>query len=95
MFTPLAIAGREVVNPGQELEFIQRHLLGPDTQLLVELPLRGSLNARDSGPKFCAGLPRNAQWMRAARIRPHIGERDLFRGALLKQKAIVRVKKEH
>lgn len=94
MLSPLAIARGLVVDSGEELEFIQGHLLGLDAQLVVQLALRGALHTQDCSVQFRPSLARDAQGVRAAGVGPHVGEGDFLGGTLLKQQALVGIEQE-
>lgn len=94
MLSPLAIAGRLVVNARQEVEVVERHLLGVDAELVLELAPRRVLDARHRVLQVAARLAGDAQRVRAARVGPHVRERDLLRRALLQQQLVVRVEEE-
>lgn len=82
------------MDPREILKLVQRHLLGLDAQLLFQLALRSSLHAQHGGVQLGAGLAGDAQGVRAAGIRPHVGEGDFLGGALLEQQAVVGVEQE-
>jgi hypothetical protein len=86
MFTPGAITQRKVVNPGQKLKFIQRHLLRMDPKLLFKLPLRCAPGTLDGGLNIHPSLSGNVQRIQAGYIRPHINKGVLLRGTLLNKK---------
>lgn len=94
MFTPLAITGCFVEYPGEEFELLERDLLRLDSQFVVQLPLSRSLDAQDGSIQLGTGLSWDAQRVRAASVRPQVGKCNLLGGALLKEKAVVRVEKE-
>lgn len=94
VLSPLAITRRLVVYPGQELELVERHLLRLDAQLVVQLALRGPLDAHDRGIELRTRLPGHAQRVRAAGVGPHVSEGDLLGGALLEQQTLVGVEEE-
>mgnify|MGYP007054562521 CR=1 FL=1 len=94
VLSPLAVARRLVVYPGQEVELVQRHLLRLDAQLVVQLALRGPLDAQDRGVELRAGLPRDTQRVRTAGVGPQVRESDLLGGALLEQQTLVGVEEE-
>jgi hypothetical protein len=95
MLSPFPITGRLVVDARQEVEIVKRHLLLLDAQLMVQLPLSGILDARDGvwqvGARFC----RHAQRVRAACVRPHVWECNLFRRPLLKKQLVLVVEQEN
>ena len=95
MFAPFAIARGLVVDPREELELVDGHLLRLDAQLVVQFPLRGALHAQHSGVQLRAGLARHTQRVRAASVRPHVREGDLFGGALLQKQALVGIEEEN
>lgn len=78
MLAPLAVAGRLVVDARQEVKVLKRHLLLLDTELVVQLPLRGILDATNRVREVGAGLAGHVQGVRAACVGPHVGEGDLF-----------------
>lgn len=94
MLAPLAIAWRLVVDAGQEVEVLKRNLLVLDTELVVKLAPGGILDATDGVGEVRAGLARHVQGVRAAGVGPHIGEGDLFRGALLQEQLVLVVEEE-
>jgi hypothetical protein len=83
------------VDASEELELLDWHLLRLDTQLVVQLPLRRAFHALNCRIELGTGLAGDAQGVGAAGIGPHIGEGDLLSGALLEQKAVLRVKEEN
>lgn len=95
MLSPFAITGRLVVDAGEELKLVQRHLLRFDTKLVFQLALRRALHAQHGRIELRARLSRDAQGMGAAGVRPHVGEGDLLGRTLLKQQTLVRVEKEY
>lgn len=95
MLSPLAIAGGLVVDSGEEFEVLNGDLLGLDTQLVVELSLRGALYTQYRSIKLCASLTGDAKRVGAASVGPHIGERDFLGGTLLEQQALIRVEQEY
>lgn len=95
MLSPLAVARGLVVYPREEVELVQRHLFFLDAQLVVQLALRRPLDAHDGVGQVRARLGRHAQRVRAARIGPHVGERDLLRRALLEEQLVLVVEEEY
>lgn len=95
VLSPLAITGRLVVDAGEELELVQRHLLWLDTQLVFQLALRRALHTQHGRIELRARLSGDAQGVGAAGVRPHVGEGDLLGRTLLKQQALVRVEEEN
>lgn len=95
MLTPLAITRRLVVDSGEELKLVQRHLLRLDTQLMVQFPLRSTLHTNDSSVQLRASLSGDSQRVRAAGIGPHVGEGNFFGGALLQEQALVGIEQEY
>lgn len=82
------------MNTSEELELVQRHLLGLNSQLVIQLPLSGALHALDCGIQLSTGLTGDTQGVRAAGVGPHVGESDLLGGALLEQEAVVGIEQE-
>lgn len=95
MLSPLAVTGSLVVDASEEFELLDWHLLGLDTQLVVQLPLRRTFHTHNCRIELGTGLTGDAKGMGAAGVSPHIGEGDLLGGALLEQKAVLRVKEEN
>jgi len=95
VLTPFSIAGRNVVYPGKKLKLLQRYLLRLDSQLLIQLPLRGALDAHDCRIQIGAGLSWYTEWVGAASICPHIWECDLFGCSLLEKELVLGVEKEN
>jgi len=87
MLSPHAVRRREIVYPRQVLELVHRCLLARDPELVVELSRRG--NADPQLVLLHLFLFKVIERVRAARIRPHIGEGDLLRRALLQQELAV------
>ncbi len=79
----------------QEAELLQRNLRRLNIELLIQLSSRRPSHTLDSLGKLRPGLARYTQRVRAARVRPHIRERDLFRSPLLQQQPIVGVEEEN
>ena len=94
MFTPLAVTRGLVVNSRQESEVFEGDLLLLDAQLVVELALRRVLDALDGFDERRARLAGDVERVRAAGVRPHVGERDLLRGALLEEQSVLVVEQE-
>lgn len=94
VLAPLAIARRLVMNAGQEVKVLERHLLFLDTELMLQLPLRGMLDAEHGVWQVGARLVGHVQGVRAAGVGPHVGESDLLRGALLQEQLILVVEQE-
>ncbi len=94
MLSPLAIARRLVVNPSEEVEVLNRHLLLLDAELVLELPLSRALHALDALGEVRAHLGGDAQRVGAAGVGPHVGESDLLFGALLQEEAVLIVEQE-
>lgn len=94
MLTPLSITGCLVVYPCQELEVIDGDLRGLDAELLIKLADRRTSDTLNRLLQGGSSLPRNAQWVRATSVRPHIRECDLLGGALLKEESVLGVEKE-
>lgn len=95
VLTPLAITRRLVVNSGEELKLVQRHLLRLDAQLMVQFPLRSTLHTNYSSVQLRASFSGNSQWVGAAGVGPHVGEGDFLGGALLQEQAFVGVEQEY
>ena len=73
--------------PRQVLELVDGSLLARDPELVLELPRR-----RDAHPELVLLhllLLKVVEWVRAARIRPHIGEGNLLGCPLLQQELAV------
>lgn len=83
------------MDASEELELLDWHLFRLDTQLVVQLPLRRTLHTLNRRIELGTGLTGDSQGVGAAGVGPHIGEGDLLGGALLKQKAVLRVKEEN
>lgn len=94
MLAPLPIASRLVVDACEEMEVLQRHLLLLDAQLVVQFPLRGVLDAGDALFEIRPGLARNHEWVRAARVGPHVGKGDFLGGALLQEELVLVIEEE-
>lgn len=95
VLTPRAITRGLVVNSGEELKLVQRHLLRLDAQLVVQFPLRSALNTQNSSIKLCTSLSRDTQWVGTAGVGPHVGEGNLLGGALLQKQTLVGVEQEN
>jgi len=80
---------------GKKLKLIQRHLFCFDAQLMTQFALRRTLYAQYGFLHGDSRLAWNAKRMRAAGIRPHVGECDFLRRSLLEQKAIVGIEQEY
>lgn len=78
----------------EKVEVLYRHLLLLNAQLVVQLPLRSILDASDTLFEIRAGLARDHQGVRAASIRPHVGEGDFLASALLQQELVLVVKEK-
>ena len=94
MLSPLAVAGRLVVDACQETELVKGHLFLLDAELVLELALCGTLDALDGVLEVGACLAGNAKGVRAAGVGPHVGERDLLRSALLEKQLVLIVEEE-
>ena len=95
VLAPFAVARRLVVDAGQKVEVLERHLLLLDTELVVQLPLRSILDATDGVLEGGAGLVGHVERVGAAGVGPHVGEGDLFRGALLQEQLVLVVEEEN
>lgn len=82
------------MNSSEELEVLNGHLLGLDTEFVVQLPLRSMLHAQDSSIKFRSSFAGNTQWVGAAGVGPHVREGNFLAGALLEQKAFAGIEQE-
>lgn len=82
------------MNSSQELEVLNWHLGGFDTELMVELAHCGSLYSSNRRLKLGTTLSWNTKWMRAACVRPHIWEGYLFGRSLLQKQFIFGVEEE-
>lgn len=94
MLAPLSVACRLVVDAREEVEVLYRHLLLLNAQLVVQFPLRSILDAGDTLLEIRARLARDHQRVRAASIRPHVGEGNFFGGTLLQQELILVVEEK-
>lgn len=94
VLTPLSVAGSLVVDAGKELKVLKGNLLLLDTQLVVQFPPGSVLDTSDSIGKGRPGLVGKVEGVRAAGVCPHVGEGDLFGGALLKEELVLVVEKE-
>lgn len=94
MFSPFPIAWGLVMNASEEFELLQGHLFSLDSQLVVQLPLGSALHTQNGRVEFGTSFARDTQGVRAASVGPHVGESDLFRGALLEQEAVFGVEQE-
>lgn len=94
MFAPFAVAGRLVMDARQEVEVLKRYLLLLDAQLVLQLPLGCTLHTHDRIGQVGTGLARDAQWMGAACVCPHVGEGDFLGGALLEEQLVLVVEQE-
>lgn len=95
MLAPLSIACRLVVDAREKVEVLYRHLLLLDAQLVVQFPLRSILDASYTLFEIRARLARDHQGVRAASIRPHIGEGDFLGGTLLQKELVLVVKEKN
>lgn len=68
---------------GQEVKLVHGDLLWFDSELMAQFPLCSSAHALNRFAELGSSLAGDAQGVRAAGIGPQVGERDLFRGALL------------
>lgn len=73
--------------PRQVLELVDGSLLARDPELVLELPRRRNSHAELVLLHLL--LLKVVKWVRAARIRPHIWERNLLGCALLQQELAV------
>ena len=87
MLSPHAVRRREIVYPRQVLELVYRRLLARDPELMFELSRRR--NAHTQLVLLHLFLVKVVERVRAARVRPHVGEGDLLRRALLQQELAV------
>jgi len=87
MLSPHAVRWREIVYPRQVLELVYGCLFARDPELMIELSRRR--NAHPQMVLFHLFLLEVIERVRAARIRPHIGEGDLLRRALLQQELAI------
>ena len=83
VFTPLAVAGSDVVDASEEVELVYGDLVCLDSELLVEFTLSSTLDTHDSGFEGRAGLGRDTQRVGAAGVGPEVGEGDFLRCSLL------------
>ena len=74
--------------PRQVLEPVDGGLAARDAELVLELAARGDAHA--ALPFLLAFLRKVVERVRAARVRPHVGERDLLARALLQEQLPVR-----
>ena len=89
VLAPLAVRGREVVDAGEKVKGGGGHLRGRDAEFVTELALGGAFGALDAGGEVAvAGFGGVGQWVRAAGVGPHVGEGDLFAGALLEEELV-------
>ena len=61
MLAPFPVARRQIVNAGQKLKLVQRHLLRLDAQLVILFPLRRPLDAHDRRVELGARLAGDAE----------------------------------
>lgn len=94
MLAPLSVACRLVVDARKEVEVLYRHLLLLDAKLVVQFPLRSVLDAGDTLCEIRAGFARDHERVRAAGVCPHVGEGDLFGGALLQEELVLVVEEK-
>jgi hypothetical protein len=87
MFTPESARRREVVDAGEVLEGLRWDLRLRDAELVLKLACGGDLDAA-VGVLVLLGV-KVVERVRAARVRPHVRERDLLRRALLEEQAAV------
>lgn len=83
VFTPNIVMGCKVVNSGQVLELIDGGLILGNPKLVLKLA-----RCRDPNTQLILLdllLLKVIEWVRAACVRPHVGECDLFRCTLLEQ----------
>jgi hypothetical protein len=85
VFTPLAVAGSDVVDASKEMELVNGNLVCLDSELLVEFALSSTLDTHDGGFEGRASLGGNTQRVGAAGVCPHVGEGDLLGGSLLQE----------
>ena len=86
MLAPLAIRGGEVVDAREEREVCDGDLRRGDAELVVQLPHRRALRSLDvAGQVAVARLRRVRQRVRAARVGPHVWERDFLARPLLEK----------
>ena len=83
MFSPQAIARSKVVYAREVLEAVDGRLAGRDAELVLELAARGDAHAALARLLALGGEV--VERVRAARVRPHVRERDLLRRALLQE----------
>lgn len=94
MLAPFPVARGLVVDPSEEVEVVERDLLRLYPQLVVKLATGGVLDAGDGVGEVGARLGGHAEGVRAAGVGPHVGEGDLFRGALLEEQLVLVVEEE-
>jgi len=82
VLTPGLIRRSKVVNAGQEVEVIQRNILGLNSQLVEQLALGSSTNTQ---VVLLNQLIRGVEGVGAAGVGPCVGEGDLFGRTLLQQ----------
>ena len=87
MFSPQAIARSKVVYAREVLEAVDRRLALRDAELVLELALRCPSYA---DLMRLLELALDGKRVRAARVRPHVRERDLLARALLQEQLPVR-----
>lgn len=75
MLSPQTIARSHIVDSSQKLEFFQGHLLGWDSQFLVQLTDSSSANAHSGCFKGSTSFAGNTKGMRAAGVGPHVYDR--------------------
>lgn len=95
MLAPLSITRSLVVDSGEELKLVQRHLLGLDAQLVVQLALSSTLHAPNSRIELRTSLTGNSKGVRTASVGPHIRESDLLGSTLLQKEAVLGVEEEN
>lgn len=96
VLAPLSITTRRlIVNSGKETEIVEWNLLGFDSQLVVQLATSGILHARHGLGQLSATFSWNTQWVRAARVCPHIWECDLLCRTLLEKQPVLGVEEEY
>jgi hypothetical protein len=82
------------MDSGQKFEILNWYLSGLDAKFVVQLALSSVLHPSDRLFKLDTALAWNTKWMRAACVRPHIGEGNLLRRSLLQKQLILGVEKE-
>ena len=80
---------------GKEMEVFDWNLGCLDTEFMIKLALRSSLDSHHGLRKLSATFPWNTKRVRAAGVGPHVWEGDLLSRPLLKKKFILRVEEEH